>query len=102
MKCTIYGKEGMKVMKNRETRFFNRKAHMIDFKSFTEVMKELLDDSSLEIEKEYPVLSIYSKGHDCVYDEDEIMERIGDYLGITIAVCFKYTDLEVIYFIEDK
>lgn len=64
-------------------------------------MQELLDDSSLEIEKEYPVLSMYSRGHDCDNDEEEIMERIGDYLGITIVACFKYSDLEVIYFIED-
>lgn len=89
-------------MNSNETRFFDRKAHLIDFKSFIEVMQELMDDSSLEIEKEYPVLSIYSKGHDCGYDEDEIMERIGDHLGVTIAACFKYADLEVIYFIEDK
>lgn len=89
-------------MNSNETRFFNRKAHMIDFKSFTEVMQELLDDSSLEIEKEYPVLSMYSQDYDCVYDEDEIMERIGNHLGVTFVACFKYTDLEVIYFIEDK
>lgn len=89
-------------MNSNETRFFDRKAHLIDFKSFTEVMQELLDDSSLEIEKEYSVLSMYSRIYDCGYDEDEIMERIGDYLSTTIVACFKYTDLEVIYFIEDK
>lgn len=89
-------------MNSNETRFMNRRAHLIDFNSFTEVMQELLDDSSLEIEKEYSILSMYSRGYDCVYGEDEIMERIGDYLGITIIACFKYTDLEIIYFIEDK
>lgn len=102
MKCTIHGTEREKYMKNSETRFLDRKAHLIDFNSFTEVMKELLDDNSLEIENEYPVLSMYSRGHDCGYDVDELMERIEDYLGITIAACFKYTDLEVIYLIEDK
>lgn len=102
MKCTIHGAEREEYMENSETRFFDRKAHLVDFNSFTEVMQEVLDDNSLEIENEYSVLSMYSRGHDCVYDEDEIMEHIGDYLGITIAACFKYTDLEVIYFIENK
>lgn len=89
-------------MKNNESRFFNRKAHLINFDSLTEVMQELLDDSTLVIEKEYPVLSMYSSWYDCGYDENEIMERIGDYLGITIIACLKYTDLEVVYFIEDN
>lgn len=101
-KLPFKGLEREENMKNSETRFFDRKAHLIDFNSFTEVMQELLDDNSLEIENEYPVLSMYSRGHDCGYDEDEIMERIGGYLGVTIVACFKYTDLEVIYFIEDK
>lgn len=85
-----------------ETRFFNRKAHLISFSELTEVMQELLDDSSLEIEKEYPTLSMYSEGYDCGYDEDEIMERIGYYLGVEIIACFKLDDLEVVYFIESK
>lgn len=47
-----------------ETRFFNRKAHLIDYESFLEVMQEILDDSSLTIEKDYPRLSLYSAGYD--------------------------------------
>jgi hypothetical protein len=87
---------------NNETRFFDRKAHMIDFISFTEIMQNLLDDATLEIEEDYPVLSLYSSLHDCVYDENEIMNRIGDYLEVTIIACLVYKDLEVVYFIEDK
>ena len=85
-----------------DTRFLDRKAHLIYFKTFKEVMQDLLDDETLEIEENYPALSLYSSLHDCVYDEDEIMFRIGDYLGVTILGCLVYMDLEVIYFIEDK
>lgn len=85
-----------------DTRFLDRKAHLIYFKTFKEVMQDLLDDETLEIEENYPALSLYSSFHDCVYDEDEIMFRIGDYLGVTILGCLVYMDLEVIYFIEDK
>lgn len=87
---------------NDETRFRERKAHLINFHCLTEVMQELLDDKTLEIERDYPILSFYSSTHDCCYEEEEIRERIGDYLGITIAESFMFTDSEVVYFIEDK
>lgn len=85
-----------------ETRFFNRKAHLIRFGDLTEVMQELLDDCTLEIEKDYPVLSMYSEANDCGYDETDIMERIGEHLGVEIIACFKFDDLEEVYFVESK
>lgn len=87
---------------NSETRFFKRKAHLINFDSLTQVMRELLDDKTLEIERNYPTLSFYSYGWDRCYEEDEIMQRIGDYIGATKAACFIHSDLEIVYFIEDK
>jgi hypothetical protein len=86
---------------NNDTRFSDRKAHLIDFNSFKEIMRELLDDESLEIE-DYPVLSLYSSWHDRRHNEEEIMEYIGGHLDVTIVACLVYMDLEVIYFIEDK
>jgi hypothetical protein len=85
-----------------DTRFLNRKCLLIDFHSFENVMQELLDDSSLKIERDYPVLSCYSEGYDCGYDEDEIKQRIGDYLGVNIIAAFPLMDLEEIYFVTDK
>lgn len=85
-----------------ETRFFNRKAHLIGFSDLTEVMQELLDDTSLEIERDYPVLSMYSEGNDCGYNETDIMQRVADYLGVEIIACFKFDDLEEVYFIESN
>ena len=89
-------------MNKEETRFFERKAFLIDFKSFTQVMQELLDDSTLEIEEDYPTLSMYSEGYDTIYEQDEIMERIGAHLKTNIIACCLYYDLEVIYFVSDK
>lgn len=88
--------------KNHESRFMVRKAYLINFHCLTEVMQELLDDRTLEIERDYPVLSFYSSGHDCYYDEEEIRERIGDHLGVTIVASVMFADSEVVYFIEDK
>lgn len=85
-----------------ETRFFNRKAHLISFSDLTEVMQELLDDSSLEIERDYPILSMFSEENDCGYDETDIMQRVLDHLGVEIIACFKFDDLEVTYFVESK
>ena len=86
----------------KDTRFFDRKCFLIDFQSFENVMHELFHDSSIEIEKDYPCLSCYSTGNDCCYEEDEIMEKLSNYLGESIIACFPIMDLEQIYFITDK
>ncbi|MEY8352563.1 hypothetical protein AALB39_04310 [Lachnospiraceae bacterium 54-53] len=88
-------------MKN-DTRFFKRDAFLIDFNSFTEVMREIYDDESLDFEEDYPTLSLYSSWHDCGYDEEEILERISDYLGIKIIACCIFKDLEEIYFVSRR
>jgi len=86
----------------KDYRFFERKCFLIDFHSFEDVMQNLLDDRTIKIERDYPVLSCYSSGYDCGYDEDEIMQRIGDYLGVNIIAAFPLMDLEEIYFVTDK
>ena len=85
-----------------DTRFFKRECFLIDFKSFENLMQELKDDNTIKIERDYPCLSCYSSGYDDCYDEDEIMERLSDYLGKKIIACFPIMDAEQIYFISDK
>lgn len=85
-----------------ETRFFNRKAHLIDYESFLEVMQEILDDSSLTIEKDYPRLSLYSAGYDSCYEDEEIMQRISNHLGVNIINYLDCKDQRYIYFMEDR
>lgn len=84
-----------------ETRFFSRKSHHINYNSFLEVMREILDDNSLVIE-DYPALSLYSIWHDCYYDDDEIMVRISIHLQANIINYYDCKGQECIYFIEDK
>lgn len=84
---------------NKDYRFFERKAFLIRYEDFLQVMQELLNDSSLEIEKDYPVLSVYSREFDVGYDETEITQRIGAHIGEEIIACCKFDDLEQIYFI---
>lgn len=86
----------------KDYRFFKRECFLIDFEPFENVMQELLDDRTIKIERDYPVLSCYSEGYDCGYDEDEIMQRVGDYLGVNIIAAFPMMDLECIYFVTDK
>lgn len=83
----------------KDYRFFKRKAYLIREEDFTEVMQELLDDSTLEIERGYPVLSMYSSGSDTGYDEEEIIDRIGWYLKEKIINCCYLKDLGQIYFV---
>lgn len=85
---------------SKDTRFFKRDAFLIDFKSFTNVMQEILDDSTLVLEEDYPTLSFYSSWYDCGYEEEEILERISDYLNVKIIACYILKDLEEIYFIS--
>lgn len=87
---------------NKDTRFFKRDAFLIDFNSFTEVMQEMYDDGTLDFEEDYPTLSLYSSWHDCGYDEEEILERISDYLKVKIIACYILKDLEEIYFISSS
>lgn len=84
---------------SKDYRFFKRKAYLIREEDFTEVMQELLDDSTLEIERGYPVLSMYSSGSDTGYDEEEIIDRIGWYLKEKIINCCYLKDLGQIYFV---
>ena len=84
---------------SKDYRFFKRKAYLIREEDFTEVMQELLDDSTLEIEHDYPVLSMYSSGSDTGYDEEEIIDRIGWYLKEKIINCCYLKDLGQIYFV---
>ena len=84
---------------SKDYRFFKRKAYLIREEDFTEVMQELLDDSTLEIERGYPVLSMYSSGSDTGYDEEEIIDRIGWYLKEKIRNCCYLKDLGQIYFV---
>ena len=87
---------------NKDTRFFKRDAFLIDFNSFVQVMQEVYDDSSLEFEEDYPTLSFYSSWNDCGYDEEEILERISDYLNVEIIACCILKDLEEVYFISSS
>jgi len=100
--CKFFEEQEEKKNIKPETRFFKRAAFLTNFDCFEKVMQELLDDSSLKIEKEYPVLSMYSEGSHHVYDEDEITDIIGNYLGINIIGYFMYVDLEEICFVSDK
>lgn len=84
---------------SRDYRFFKRKAYLISEEDFTEVMQELLDDFTLEIERGYPVLSMYSSGSDTGYDEEEIIDRISWYLKEEIISCCYLKDLRLIYFV---
>lgn len=83
----------------KDYRFFKCKAYLIREEDFTEVMQELLDDSTLEIERGYPVLSMYSSGSDTGYDEEEIIDRIGWYLDENIVSCCYLRSLGQIYFV---
>ena len=62
-------------------------------------MQELLDDCTLTIERDYPVLSFYSSGYDCGYDQEEINYRIADYLGVKITEIFAFHDTKEVYFV---
>ena len=84
----------------RDNRFFERRCCIIGYDALQNVMQELLDDKSIKIEKEYPVLSCYSVGFDCGYDEDEIIERLELYLERRIIAVFK--DEEEVFFIFGK
>jgi hypothetical protein len=89
-------------MNSNETRFFKRKAFVISFDCLTKVMQEILDDSSLEIEMDYPVISMYSRGSDVIVSEDTIIDRIGFHLKEDISKCWVYFDLEEAYFVCDS
>ena len=84
---------------SKDYRFLKCKAYLIREEDFTEVMQELLDDCTLEIEHDYPVLSMYSNGLDTYYDEDEIIERIGLYLDENIVSCCYLSSLGQIYLV---
>lgn len=83
-----------------ETRFFDRKCSLISFAAFEEVMQELLDDRTIRIERDYPVLSCYSSDSDCCYDEDEILDIISHHLNKNFIRAIPIYDTEYIYFIE--
>ena len=83
-----------------DTRFFKRKCLLIGFETFERVMQEITGDKTVEIEKDYPVLSCYSRENDYAYDEDEIKDMIGNYLSVSITAVMMLSDLEEIYFIE--
>lgn len=86
----------------QETRFFERKCLLIGFDAFEAVMQELLDDCTVRIERGHPVLACYSRGNDRAYDEDEILERIGDHLGKQLTCALPLVDMEEIYFVIGK
>lgn len=86
-------------MKTQETRFFQRKVFVIDTDTFTNVMQELLDDSSLEICKDYSNLVMYSRGHDVDVGEEEILQRIGDHLGVCLRKCLVDPYEDEIFFV---
>jgi len=86
-------------MNKKETRFIKRQAFVIDFTSFTNVMQEIMDDSTLEIEEGWPALSMYSRGSDIAIDEFEITDRISKHLDADIIACFVHYDLETVYFV---
>ena len=83
-----------------DKRFFERRCCIIGYDALQNVMQELLDDKSIRIEKEYPVLSCYSDGFDCGYDEDEIIGRLELYLDRRIIAVFK--DETEVFFIFGK
>lgn len=85
-----------------ETRFFKRDAFLISFAAFEDLMQTLVDDCTILIERDYPVLSCYSLNSDCCYDEDEILERVGDHLGVQLLHAFPLMDAEEIYFVASK
>ena len=85
-----------------DTRFSNVKAHIINYENLTEIMQQILGDNTLEIDEDYPCLSFYSRLHYRAYEEDTVMKLIGEYLGVEIAICFKFDDLEEVYFIENE
>lgn len=86
----------------KDTRFFERKCLLIGFKTFERVMQEITGDKTVEIEKDYPVLSCYSRENDCAYEEDEIKDMIGNYLETNITSVMMLADLEEIYFIVGR
>ena len=85
-----------------DTRFFKRACLLIGFEAFEKVMQEITDDNTVKIERDYPVISCYSQENDCAYEEDEIKDMIGDYLGTSITSVMMLADLEEIYFIVGR
>ena len=84
-----------------ESRFFKRTAFLIGFAAFESLMQELLDDRTVHIEREYPVLSCYSPDSDCCYDEAEILERLSWHLNMNLTHACTLFDAEEIYFVTD-
>lgn len=85
----------------KETRFSQGLYLATSEEDFLETMQELLDDSSLEIDKEYPVLSLYSEGFDVCYEIDKIADRLSNYLGRTIVDVHWSKSNGTIYFLAD-
>ncbi|MCL2620283.1 MAG: hypothetical protein FWD97_05040 [Defluviitaleaceae bacterium] len=71
----------------------------ISFKDFTEVMQEILDDATLELDNDRSELYMYSKGNDADYYQEELLERLSLYLGVKIEHCVFYPIEENIYLI---
>lgn len=85
---------------NNDTRFFRRDAFLIGDECLIAVMRELLDDKTLSIDQDYPVLSLLSQDRDVAYEADEILEIIGDHIGRELAEVCYIKDIGEVYFIS--
>lgn len=81
---------------NPETRFFARNAILISYDAFEQVMREITQDNTIRLERDYPVLSCINE-NDRVFEESEIVGILEHYLGRRITTAFKVD--EGIYFI---
>lgn len=73
-----------------DSRFFERKCFTTTSNCLLEFMQEQVDDSSLtfNMEKDTKEVFLYSPAYDVEYNEDDIIDRVGNELGVEINNIF--------------
>ncbi|NLE04930.1 MAG: hypothetical protein GX638_09025 [Crenarchaeota archaeon] len=69
-----------------DKRFIEQKTLYVTWEDIDNVLQELLDDNTFETKREdFYYFSGYSEAHDKDYEDEELLQRIGDYLKINIV-----------------
>lgn len=69
-----------------DKRFTQHKVLYIGWNELDEVMQEIMDDSTYEVNRvDYNYIDAYSESNDTDYDDDDILNRLINYLNVNIV-----------------
>lgn len=68
-----------------DNRFRQHKTLYIGWNELDQVMQEIMDDSTYEVNRvDYCWIDGYSEHHDTDYDDEDILNRLSNYLDVKI------------------